>query len=135
MAKPPTVASLKWERELTFSASSGTQSLTLDGNSAAGPSPMQLLAFAVAGCMSMDVVEILRKARHPLDGLDVAIQGERAETPPNRFTAVTMVFTVRGNVPGDAVRRAIALSHEKYCSVSNSLRGDITFTTEFEVLP
>jgi uncharacterized OsmC-like protein len=42
---------------------------------------------------------------------------------------------VQGNVPGDAVRRAISLSHERYCSVSNSLRGDITFTTEFEVHP
>lgn len=135
MAKPPLVASLAWTGELTFTASSGGQTLTLDGRSEAGPSPMQALAFGIAGCMAMDVVDILRKGRHPLTALDVAFHGERAETPPHRLTSVTLVFTVHGDVPGDAVRRAIALSHEKYCSVSNSLRGDITFITEFEVRP
>jgi putative redox protein len=135
MAKPPTDASLTWAGDLTFNASSGTQTMTLDGNSAVGPSPVQALAFSIAGCMSMDVVEILRKGRHEFDRLDVAFHGERAQEPPHRFTAVKLIFTVRGNVPGDAVRRAIALSHQKYCSVSNSLRGDITFATEFEVQP
>ena len=133
MPKPPTTASLTWSDELMFTASSGSQTMTLDGRSEAGPSPVQALAFAIAGCMSMDVVDILRKGRHPLTGLDVAFHAERAETPPHRFTSVKIVFTVHGNVPSDAVRRAIALSHEKYCSVSNSLRGDITFLTEFEV--
>jgi putative redox protein len=128
-------ASLTWSGELTFAASSGSQTMTLDGKSQAGPSPVQALAFGIAGCMAMDVVDILRKGRHPLAGLDVAFHGERAQDPPHRFTSVTLMFTVTGAVPGDAVRRAIALSHEKYCSVSNSLRGDITFVTEFEVRP
>ena len=126
-------ASLTWDGNLTFTASSGTQRITLDGDSAAGPSPVQTLAFSIAGCMAMDVVDILRKGRHPVVGLDVSFDGERAQTQPHRFTSVKLTFVVRGVVPGDAVRRAIALSHEKYCSVSNSLRGDITFTTEFEV--
>ncbi len=133
MAKPPITASLTWSSELRFSASSGTQTMTLDGRSEAGPSPVQALAFGIAGCMSMDVVDILRKGRHPLTGLEVAFHGERAQDPPHRFTSVTLVFTVHGDVPSDAVRRAISLSHEKYCSVSNSLRDDITFVTEFEV--
>ena len=135
MAKPPLDASLTWTGELTFTAVSGSQRITLDGNSTAGTSPMQALAFAVAGCMAMDIVEILRKGRHAVNALDVAFHGERAQDHPHRLTAVTLTFTVRGDVPGDAVRRAIALSHEKYCSVSNSLRGDIEFVTEFEVQP
>ena len=96
---------------------------------------MQALAFAIAGCMAMDVADILRKGRHGLTGLDVAFAGDRAQSPPHRFTGVKLSFTVRGNVPDDAVRRAIALSHERYCSVSNSLRREIAFTTEFEVQP
>jgi len=128
-------ASLTWIGELTFTATSGSQSLTLDGNSTAGPSPVQALAFAIAGCMGMDIVEILRKGRHPVRGLDIAFHAERAPAPPHRFTSVLLTFTVHGEVPGDAVRRAIGLSHEKYCAVSNSLRGDITFSTEFEVRP
>jgi putative redox protein len=128
-------ASLTWTGELTFDATSGTQTMTLDGNSAAGPSPMQLLAFATAGCMAMDVVDILRKGRHPVKALDVAFHGDRADETPHRYTGIKLTFTVQGEVPSDAVRRAIALSHEKYCSVSNSLRGDIKFATEFEVRP
>jgi putative redox protein len=135
MAKPPLAASLTWAGKLTFNATSGSQQLTLDGDSAAGPSPMQALAFAIAGCMAMDIVEILRKGHHPARALDVAFAGDRAQEPPFRFTSVTLTFIVKGDVPGDAVRRAIALSHEKYCSVSNSLRGDIQFVTEFEVQP
>ena len=128
-------AQLSWTSDLQFSATSGTQTMTLDGDSAAGASPMQLLAFATAGCMAMDVIEILRKGRHPVTAMQVTFHGDRAETPPHRYTAIRLVFTIHGAVPGDAVRRAIALSHEKYCSVSNSLRGDITFATEFEVQP
>jgi putative redox protein len=135
MPKPPLDASLTWTGDLTFSASSGTQQLTLDGHSTAGTSPVQALAFAISGCMAMDVVEILRKGRHDVRSLDVSFRGERAQDPPHRFTSVTLTFIVGGNVPGEAVRRAIALSHEKYCSVSNSLRGDISFVTEFEVRP
>jgi putative redox protein len=68
-------ASLTWSGELTFAASSGSQTMTLDGKSQAGPSPVQALAFGIAGCMAMDVVEILRKGRHPVAGLDVAFHG------------------------------------------------------------
>ena len=126
-------AALTWSGDLKFSATSGEQTMTLDGNSAAGPSPVQTLAFSIAGCMAMDVVDILRKGRHDVRGLAVAFHGVRAQSPPHRFTEVMLTFTVQGDIPGDAVKRAIALSHEKYCSVSNSLRGDITFTTEYEV--
>lgn len=135
MAKPPVVASLTWNEELSFSASSGSQQLIIDGQSKAGPSPVQALAFGIAGCMGIDVIDILRKGRHPVRGLEIALTAERAETPPHRLTTVHLVFTVAGDVPSDAVKRAIGLSHEKYCSVSNSLRGDIRFTTEFEVHP
>jgi putative redox protein len=96
---------------------------------------MQTLAFSIAGCMAMDVADILRKGRHGLTGLDVSFVGDRAASPPHRFIRVKLSFIVHGNVPDAAVRRAIALSHERYCSVSNSLRRDIAFTTEFEVQP
>jgi putative redox protein len=135
MGKPPLTASLSWTGELTFSASSGSQQITLDSKGITGPSPMQTLAFGIAGCMAMDVVDILRKGRHPFTALEVVFAGERAEMPPRRFTSVTLTFLVHGHVAEDVVRRAIALSHERYCSVSNSLRGDIVFTTKVEVRP
>ena len=131
--KPPTAIELVWERELVFAGQSGPASMVLDSAGEAGPSPVQALAFALAGCMGMDVVHILQKGRHELRGLRVALTGERAPDNPHRFTSITLDFAVTGPVPKDQIQRAIDLSHEKYCSVWHSMRQDITFETRFSV--
>ena len=135
MSKPPVPASLVWEGGLRFRAASGTAEMVLDGDSAAGPSPVQALAFSLAGCMAMDVASIVTKGRHPMATFDVKFVGVRAEDHPRRFLKIELHFTVRGHVPAAAVERAIDLSREKYCSVWHSMRQDIEFTTTFEVVP
>jgi len=132
-AKAPTTVEMVWTRELVFEGTSADASMVLDSAGQAGPSPVQALVFALAGCMGMDVVYILQKGRYDLHGLKVSVVAERAQADPHRVTAVTIEFTVTGPVPRDQVERAIALSHDKYCSVWHSLRQDITFTTHFTV--
>jgi putative redox protein len=132
--KPPTVVELVWEHDLVLSGTSGETRMTLDSASAAGPSPMQALGFALAGCMAMDVVHVLRKGRHDLRGLTVGLIAERADEEPRRFTSVALQFTVTGNVPTEQIQRALDLSREKYCSVWNSLRQDIELTATFTVV-
>ncbi len=127
--KPPTTLELVWEHDLVLSGRSGDATMVLDSAGKAGPSPVQALAFALAGCMGMDVVYILQKGRLDLRGLKVALSADRAPEDPHRITAVTIDFTVTGDVPKEQVQRAIALSHEKYCSVWHSMRQDIAFTT------
>lgn len=127
MAKPPVELELIWERDLVFSGRSRDNELTLDSDSVAGPSPMQALAFALAGCMAMDVVHVIRKGRHDLKGLRADLLGARADEEPRRFTRVELRYTVNGNVPDGVVQRAIDLSREKYCSVWHSMRQDINF--------
>ena len=124
---------LIWEHDLVFNGTSAEASMVLDSGGKAGPSPVQALAFALAGCMGMDVVHILRKGRLDLKGLKVALTAERAQEDPHRITAVTIEFTVTGDVPKDQIQRAIDLSHEKYCSVWHSMRQDISFETRFTV--
>jgi putative redox protein len=131
--KPPTVVQLVWERDLIFGGRAGAASMTLDSASVAGPSPVQALAFALAGCMAMDVVHILQKSRHDLRGLGVVLSADRAQDNPHRVTAVDLRFEVTGDVPDAQVRRAIDLSHEKYCSVWHSMREDIPIKTSFTV--
>lgn len=131
--KAPTTLELVWERELVFGGRSGDATMILDSAGVAGPSPVQALAFALAGCMAMDVVHILKKGRFELRGLKVALKGERAQEAPHRLTAVSIDFTVTGPVPKDQIQRAIDLSHEKYCSVWHSMRQDIPFETRFSV--
>jgi putative redox protein len=92
------------------------------------------LAFSLAGCMATDVAHILSKGRHPLRGLRAELVAHRAAEDPHRFTSVSIQFTVEGDINDDAVSRAIALSHDKYCSVWHSMRQDIAFTTSFQVI-
>jgi len=134
-AKPPLLAELVWSGALRFDATSGANAAVVDGDSKAGPSPMQYAAMGLAGCMAADVVDIIRKGRHPLRALRVSFTGTRAEIPPRRFLRISLQFTVEGAVPPDAVDRAIALSREKYCSVWHSFRQDIELTTTFDVQP
>ncbi len=131
--KPPTVLELVWEHDLVFSGKSGDVRLTLDSASQAGPSPMQALAFGLAGCMAMDVVHVIRKGRHPLRGLRADLKGARAPEEPRRFTSFDLHYTVTGAVPSPVVQRAIDLSREKYCSVWHSLRQDIEFRVTFTI--
>ena len=133
MSKPATVAQLIWEHDLVFAAMSGGVSMTLDGGSAAGPSPMQAVAFGLAGCMAMDVVVILRKGRHEVRGMRADLTGTRADEQPRRFTAITLHYTITGDIPSEAVERAIQLSRQKYCSVLHSLRQDIPLDITYSV--
>jgi putative redox protein len=131
--KPPTVVELIWEHDLVFGGKSGAVRMTLDSASAEGPSPMQALAFGLAGCMAMDVVHILKKARHDLRGLRADLTGTRTPSAPRRFTRIELHYTITGNIPAEHVERAIQLSREKYCSVWHSLRQDIQFDVTFAI--
>jgi putative redox protein len=131
--KPPTTLELVWEHDLVLSGRAGEAKMTLDSAAIAGPSPVQALCFALAACMAMDVVHILKKGRHDLRGLKMGLTAERAPQDPRRVTAVAMTYTITGNVPGEQIQRAIDLSRGKYCSVWHSMREDITLEATFTV--
>ena len=135
MAKPPVVAELVWTDALRFDATSARVSTVIDGDSTAGPSPVQMLVLGLAGCMAADLVDIVRKGRHPLKGLNARIVAERAQQPPTRVVKAQLHFQLRGDVPSAAVERAIALSRDRYCSVWHSLRQDIDLSTSFDITP
>jgi putative redox protein len=133
MSKPPVIAELSWERDLVLSGTAGGVPLTLDSASAAGPSPMQVVGAGLAACMAMDVVLILTKGRQALRGLTVSLRGTRAPEEPRRFTAISLHYTISGDIADEPIQRAIDLSRNKYCSVWHSLRQDIPLDVTFEV--
>ena len=132
-ANPPTTVELIWSEGLRFGATAGKNAIVVDGDGTAGPSPVQVAAIGLAGCMGADVAAILEKGRQPFTGLRVSFSGERAATPPRRFTRITLQFHISGTVSPEAVERAIAMSRETYCSVWHSMRQDIEFVTSFEI--
>ena len=126
---PSRKVNLVWTGEgLTFrgGAPDGPE-VIVDGGSEAAPSPMDLLLVSVAGCMAVDVRMILEKSRVPVGGLEVEIEGERADSHPKRYTRIRLIYRIAG--PGEEhdarLQRAIDLSREKFCSVLHSLRPDI----------
>lgn len=135
MTKPPLTATLTWQGDLKFRAATPRTSIILDSDSNDGPSPPEALAMALAGCMAIDVADIVRKGRHDLKALEAQISGTRHDDPPRSFVSFTLHFNVTGIVPDHVVQRAIDLSKDKYCSVWHSLRRDIELMTTFEVAP
>jgi putative redox protein len=97
--------------------------------------PMELLLAGTGGCTAYDVVLILKRGRHDVKGCTVKLSTERADTDPKVFTKIHMHFTVSGRgIPVAAVERAIAMSHDKYCSASVMLGKTAEITTGFEVV-
>ena len=132
--KPPLHADLIWSGSLQFAATTGTTALVIDGDGKAGPSPMDLVALGVVGCMAADIVAILQKGRHPFTAMHATFSGTRLPEPPRRFTSIALEFKVTGDLAEAAVERAIELSRTKYCSALSSLRDDIAVTTTFTIL-
>ena len=99
------------------------------------PRPMEAVPAGTGGCTAYDVVLILKRGRHDVRGCSVKLTTERAETDPKVFISIHMHFTLTGkNLPATAIERAIAMSHEKYCSASIMLGKTAAITTSFEVL-
>ena len=132
--KPPAVVDLVWSERLTFDATLSTSALVIDSAGINGPTPVELLGAALAGCMSVDLAHILTRGRHPFTALRSRLVADRAPAEPHRLTGVTLHFIVEGPVPGDAVARAIELSRTKYCSVWHSMRQDIDLRVTFELV-
>ena len=113
--------------------------LTMDGAPDGGgrnmaPRPMETLLAGAGGCTAYDVVLILKRGRHAVRGCQVQLKAERAETDPKVFTALHMHFIVTGrDLPLAAVERAIALSHEKYCSATAMISHTARVTTSVEL--
>jgi len=105
-----------------------------NGGQNLAPRPMETFLAGAGGCTAYDVVLILKRGRHAVHSCSCKLTAQRAETDPKVFTAIHMHFSVSGRgVPAAAVERAIAMSHEKYCSASIMLGKTAAITTSFEL--
>lgn len=128
-------ARLEWIDEMAFEARTGDHRVTIDGDAARGPSPMQQVALGVAGCMGIDVVHILEKMRTPAKSLAVSVRAVRATEEPRRFTRIELVFALTGEIPDANLDRALRLSRERYCSAMATIRPDTEIVIERSISP
>ena len=126
---------------MSFHAATGSGHLVnMDGAPEGGgrnlaPRPMEMMLVGAGGCTAYDVVLILQRGRHQVLGCSVEVKAERASTDPKVFTQIHLAFQVTGRaLPAAAVERAVALSHEKYCSATAILAHTATITHSVEVV-
>jgi putative redox protein len=131
-------AIIKWTGEQKFVAtmpSGHAVPFDADRDRNTAPGPMEMLLGALGACTATDVVIILGKKRQKLESLEVFVSGERASEPPTVWTKLEIVYRLRGALDEKAVRDAIELSEEKYCSVAAMLRKTAAITFRCEILP
>jgi putative redox protein len=131
-------ASIKWIGEEKFVATSPSGhaiAIDSDRTSNKAPGPMELVLMALGACTATDVVSILKKKRQKLESLEVICSGERASEPPTVWKKLEILYRLRGSLDEAAVKHAIELSEQKYCSVSAMLQKTATLTWRHEILP
>jgi putative redox protein len=131
-------ASVKWIGEEQFVATSPSgHAITIDSDreSNKAPGPMDLVLMALGACTATDIVIILKKKRQKLQSLEVICSGERAAEPPRVWKKLEVLYRLRGSIDEAAVKHAIQLSEEKYCSVSAMLQKTAKLTWRQEILP
>jgi putative redox protein len=130
-------SSVKWIGEQKFVAASPSgHAIVVDSDreTNSGPGPMELVLMALGACTATDIVVVLKKKRQKLEMLEVICSGERAAEPPTVWTKLEIVYRLRGELDDAAVKHAIELSEEKYCSVAAMLKKTAKISWRYEIL-
>jgi putative redox protein len=134
-------ARVKWVQDAMFVGESGSgHSVVMDGPPEGGGRdlgirPMEMLLLGTGGCTAYDVVSILKKSRQPVVDCVVELSAERADSVPAVFTAIHIHFIITGKGLTDAaVKRAVELTAEKYCSASIMLGQVAVVTHDYEII-
>ncbi len=123
------------ERFVATSPSGHTINIDSDCHSNTAPGPMELVLMSFVACTATDIVSILGKKRQKLESLEVICSGERAAEPPTVWTKLEIVYLLRGQLEDKAVKHAIQLSEDKYCSVAAMLKKTAAVSWRYEIQP
>lgn len=135
-------ARIKWVEQAQFVGSSDSgHAVVMDGPAEGGGRnlglrPMELVLLGTGGCTAYDVVDILKKSRQPIQDCVVEIEADRADEAPKVFTRIHILFIVTGKgLSETAVKRAVDLSAEKYCSASIMLkRAGVQISHDYRIV-
>jgi len=105
------------------------------GGKNTGMRPMELLLVGLGGCSGMDVVSILKKKRENVTGVEINVDGRKANDYPQKYTDIDIEFLVKGKgLSDEAVKRAVQLSMDKYCSVKATLEGTARINFSYKIV-
>ena len=131
---------VQWTSKMAFKTNVNGHEIILDadeqvGGSDLGPRPKPLLMVALAGCTGMDVISLLRKMRVEVDYFNVKAEGELTEEHPKHFAKIHLIYEFKGkDLPMESLEKAVSLSQEKYCGVSETLKKAVELSYEIKIL-
>lgn len=132
---------LIWQEGLRFiGVTESGHSLVLDSKKEVGgfetaPTPMELFSISLLGCTAMDVISILKKMRENVEDFRLFFEGQRSEQHPKIFTHIKIIYQFKGkNLNPENLKKAVELSQEKYCSVSNMIKKSTSIEYEIKIL-
>ena len=130
---------VNWSGEMAFEAEVNDFKIKLDAHEAVGgkntgPRPKPLILVALGGCTGMDVVSMLAKMRVKPDYFNIEVDGELTEEHPKYYHKIHIKYIFRGeDLPIEKLEKAINLSQDRYCGVSEMLRGKAEITHEIVI--
>lgn len=135
MSKP----TITWVQKLQFVGTDSTShSIVIsspDEENGVGMKPSELLLLSLGSCTAYDVANILQKKRKNISHFSVEVDATQQSEPPWPYTHIHLHYIVAGeDISARDVDQAIRLSHEKYCSVSATLRAAVELTHDFEIM-
>jgi putative redox protein len=133
------IVDVNWKSNLAFTANVNGFEIQIDavpevGGTNLGPRPKPLILAALGGCTGMDVVSILNKMRVAIDGLDIKVEAEETNEHPKVYNKFHIIYHFKGkDLPLDKLEKAIQLSQDRYCGVSEMLRKTAELTFEIRM--
>jgi putative redox protein len=130
---------VSWQEKMWFEVAIEDYKIKIDadpehGGNRKGPKPKPLLLAALGGCAGMDVVSILGKMRVVFDDFRVSVEGDLTEEHPKHFYHILVKYEFKGvDLPYDKLRKAVDLSEERYCGVSETLKKALEIESEIWV--
>lgn len=130
---------VSWAEGLSFAGEVDGHPIVMDakedvGGKDKGPRPKPLMMVALAGCTGMDVISILNKMRVEVADFQIEVEGDITEEHPKHFTQMHIIYRFKGeNLDRSKLEKAVDLSQERYCGVSESYRKAMKISHEIVI--
>jgi len=128
----------KTEGKFQFEASNAIDWVNISASKELDPKsmgfrPTELLLISLAGCLSIDILNILYKQRCEITNHKVKVTGEREEVVPGIIRKIDVHLTMAGSFSEDQLKRAIKLSEETYCTVYKTLTPTAEISVSYTI--
>ena len=129
-----------FNKNMAFTATINGHDVLMDttadeGGDDSAPSPKRLMLASLAGCTGMDIVPMLNKMKVPFSNFSIDIDADVREEYPKIYNRVKITYKIKmAETDKPKLEKAIALSQEKYCSVSAMFRAFAELKTEIIIL-